>query len=546
MLEDFTHDINKKLLQFDGDASLKPCRANLPYTLDHVKEIKKCKEDIIYFLENYYYIINLDQGLIKPKLRDYQKELIKIYENNQRVVTLASRQAGKTSTTVGYILHYILFNEGKNVAILANVHSMAIEIISNLKQAFSLLPKWLQQGVKVWNERTIKLENKVNVYAAATSKQAIRGKSIGLLVLDELAIVSNTCWKGFASSVFPTISSAKTSKILITSTPLGKNHFYKIWESANNKTQWNGYIPYRIDWWQIPGRDEKWKEQSLKDLDNDLRAWQQEYGNSFAESGYTLIDGKILSGLVHKDPIVCNIDLHVKYKQFLSVYEEPKLNHKYLLSFDSAEMMEDTTGDPLAIQILDVTNLPIIQVASMNITSGISYLESPEIIIKLAQYYNDATVFIEQNSTGLEVANVLIGEDYDYQNVYYQKPNLPGYKTSKKTKKIGCSNLKFVIENSRLVLHDYTTIRQLETFVKKGNTYKADGSFKDDLVMSLIGGLFFMQDKDFDGIDKMDFVNGTINKTEEETETQVVYGIDDVIISADLLDLEDTSWMLDR
>jgi hypothetical protein len=228
------------------------------------------------------------------------------------------------------------------------------------------------------------------------------------------------------------------------------------------------------------------------------------------------------------------------------VYEEPKLNHKYLLSFDSAEMMEDTTGDPLAIQILDVTNLPIIQVASMNITSGISYLESPEIIIKLAQYYNDATVFIEQNSTGLEVANVLIGEDYDYQNVYYQKPNLPGYKTSKKTKKIGCSNLKFVIENSRLVLHDYTTIRQLETFVKKGNTYKADGSFKDDLVMSLIGGLFFMQDKDFDGIDKMDFVNGTINKTEEETETQVVYGIDDVIISADLLDLEDTSWMLDR
>lgn len=545
-LPDFTHDSKTgKLLQFDGDTSLKQCNATLTWTEEYVKEYIKCRDDIEYFLENYYYITTIDQGRIKIKLRNYQKNVINQYKNNLRCVTLASRQVGKTSLSVGYILHYIIFNVDKTVGILAQDHSMALEIMSMLKDAYSNIPKWLQQGVKVWNVKSIKLENNVKVYSSATSKNALRGRTISLLLLDELSAVSATTWKNFSLSVFPTISSSKTAQILITSTARGKNQFFKIWQGANDKSDWNGYTPIRIDYWEVPGRDENWKEQALKDLDGDRRAFSQEYGNSFMESGFTLIDGKTLMGLIHSQPIKFKLELPEKYSSYLNIYEEPQENHIYSIGVDSAEMTEDSVGDAIAIQILNTSQFPFKQVATMHIREGVSYLESPEICYQLGKFYNNSTIFIEQNSTGLEIANILIGEEYNYENVYFQKQTLPGYKTNKKTKKLGCSNLKLLVENGNIILNDFDTISQLGTFIKKGTSYKADSGYKDDCVMALIASIFFMQDKEFtlENIGEINYLKSTINKVDNEEDINsigVITELED--ISDQILNIVSNEW----
>jgi len=494
VLPDFEKDTKGKVLAFDGDTSLKPCKAHLEYTKEHIEEYMKCKNDIMYFIENYMYIVTMDQGSIKPVLRDYQRTIIQSYLDHKRNIVLASRQIGKTTTSIAYILWYILFHDTKSVAILANVHAMAIEIMSNLKISYSLLPKWLQQGVKVWNEKSIRLENGVKVYAAATSKNAIRGRSISLLVLDELSTVSPAIWNNFSQSVFPTISSSKESQIIITSTPFGRNHFYELWKGATDEKEWNGYKPLRVDWWEVPGRDDAWREQSLKDLSGDLRKWQQEYGNSFSESGYTLIDGKVLATIQDcAENIYHNIPLEKRYTDYIKVYETPLAGHIYSVGLDSSEMQEHSVGDSISIQVLDVTSVPFIQVATCNIRAGISYLEVPEIAVAIGNYYNTAYIFIEQNSTGLEIANNIVN-DIGYENIYYEK-KLPGYKTTKRTKRLGCSNLKMLVEGSYLILKDFETISQLTTFTKSHSSFKADSGYLDDAVMALLGAIFFMLDR---------------------------------------------------
>lgn len=541
-LPDFEYDTKGRLISFNGDTSLKGLKQPLAYTQDHITELLKCKNDIIYFAENYMYIMNLDEGMIKPKIRDYQKEMLKAYQDNRKTIVLSSRQSGKTTTFTIFILWCILFKEDFNVAILANVHSMAIEIMNNLKTSYALLPKWLMQGVRVWNERRIKLENNCIVYAAATSKNAIRGRAVSLLILDETAFVGNKSWDNFYNAVYPTISSSKTAKIVMVSTANGRNHFYNFWNEAVSGA--NGYKPVRVDYWQVPGRDEKWKAETIKGFGGNRQAqlkFAQEFGNDFLGSSNTLIPTEILNTLKAETPLNLNNYLHnisPTYHNYIKIYNMPEKGHRYVLSVDSAKVTINHVGDAICIQILDVTSLPFIQVATVIIREGLSYLEVPKLVKELVDLYGDVYTFIENNEgAGQSIADTLIGDDYELENVYWEKEGYPGYRTTTKSKKLGCSNLALLMDKQRLILQDWDTINQLGSFVKTKETYAADDNYYDDAVMSLIGAIYFIQDKEFDGVEKFDFVNGFNKKPEAPRDEDLV-----VIMPFDETPAEEMDW----
>lgn len=488
-LKDFTHDIDGNEIAFKCDTKLKPAGIKLAYTKEHVEEFMKCSKDWRYFIENYHHIVSLDEGVVKIKLRDYQLELIDNYINNRFNIVLASRQCGKTESYVGFILWYILFNQDKSVAILANKLKTTKGILRKVKQSYGLLPKYLQQGVVTWNTTEIVLQNGCSVYAAATTSSSIRSGSSNIVIIDECAFISHGTWSEFYESTYPTISSSKESKIIMVSTPNGMNHYYKFWQDAIDKK--NQFKPVRVDWWQVPGRDEKWKEQTIENTSQ--VSFNQEYGNSFLGSIQTLIDPKHITELKHAQPIECPIfdKLTENLHRYLNIYEPVKKNHVYAVGVDSAKMTEDNAGDGLGMQVLDITEFPIRQVATFFAEEGISYLSAPEIIVELCKYYNNALLFIENNEIGQEVANI-VHFDLEYEYTYFEKGNLPGFRTTKKTKRLGCTNLKLLVENNKLVLNDFTTISQLSTFIKKKTSYEAEKSYKDDLIMSLIAALYVL------------------------------------------------------
>ncbi len=489
MLNDFEFDINGNTISFDGNTNLKRIGTQLPFTKDHIEEYIKCSKNWKYFAEQYYFVLSLDEGLIKPKIRDYQEEIINSVIENRFNLLLASRQIGKSVSISIYILWYILFNKDKNVAILANKAATSVEILRSIKQAYELLPKWLQQGIKVWNTGSIRLENGCNVFAAATSSSSIRGRSINCLFIDEAAFIPRNVWENFYESTFPTISSSKDSKVIMVSTPNGLNHFYQFWKDSEEGR--NNYKRVRVDWWQVPGRDEKWKEDMLLSLGTVKFA--QEFGNSFQGSSFTLIENEFITKLKYLQPIESNIHkaFNKKVQSCLNIYEEPIKGREYVIGVDSAKMTEDNSGDALGMQIVDVSALPFKQVATFFAKDGINYLQAPDIICTLGNYYNTAMLFVENNEIGQEVANIC-HFDLEYDNVYFDKGNLPGYRTTKKTKRLGCSNLKILLESGKLTINDFETISQLSTFIRVKDSYKAESSYQDDLVMSLIGALYFM------------------------------------------------------
>src|SRR6056300_632099 len=300
-----------------GNENLKRKGTNIEWTEDKVQEFIKCAQDPIYFAEKYIQIVHVDRGLIPIRMYDYQKEIVEKITDNRRVTVVTSRQAGKTTTAVCVILHYVLFNEHRTVALLANKGDAAREILDRVKIAYEALPKWLQQGVVEWNKGSVEFENGCKILASATSSSAIRGKSISFLYIDETAFVEN--WDEFFASVFPTISSGNTTKILFTSTPNGLNHFYKTCEGAKQGT--NGYAFVEVPWQQVPGRDNEWKQETLAAMDFDLEKFAQEFECEFQGSSGTLLSSACLKTLVSRVPIA--------ESDGLKQYDRPSKDNKY-------------------------------------------------------------------------------------------------------------------------------------------------------------------------------------------------------------------------
>ena len=467
-----------------GNPNLKKANVMQEWTKEEVAEYAKCMKDPQYFIESYIRIVSLDEGLIPFKLYDFQKDMIGTFHNNRFTICKLPRQSGKSTTIIAYLLHYVLFNASVNVAILANKAATARDLLGRLQLAYENLPKWLQQGVMTWNKGSLELENGSKILAASTSASAVRGGSYNIIFLDEFAYVPSNVAEQFFSSVYPTISSGKTTKVMIVSTPHGMNMFYKLWTDAEN--QRNSYIPIEVHWSEIPGRDEAWKEETIKNTS--ASQFNSEFECEFLGSIDTLISPQKLRIMAYRSPLQSNAGL--------DLYEKPKEGHTYLLT---ADVSRGTKNDYSAFLVFDVSEMPYRIVAKFR-DNELKPLIFPSKIYDVARAYNQAFVLIEVNDIGEQVANAM-QFDLEYDNLIMSSMRgragqvlgagfsggraQLGVRTTKTVKRVGCSNLKQLIEDNKLIIEDLDIISELSTFIVKGQSFEADDGCTDDLVACL-------------------------------------------------------------
>jgi hypothetical protein len=461
------------------------------YTKDQVEEYIKCAEDPIYFCMNYIKIVNVDEGLVNFKMWDFQKEMLNLFKNNRFVITRCPRQVGKTTTSVGYLLWLTIFSESQNVAVLANKGSLARDILAKYQLAYENLPQWLQQGVVTWNKGNVELENGSKIVAASTSSSAIRGGSFNCVFLDEFAFVPNNIANEFFNSVYPVISSGKSTKIIIVSTPNGMNLFYKLWmDSIEGR---NNYKPFEIHWSMVPGRDEAWKEETIRNTSQ--RQFDQEFGCEFLGSSNTLISGYKLQQLRYINPIAEHDKMKIYEHPIKENQNDSKSDHLYCITVD---VSEGKNLDSSTFSVIDISTTPYKQVATYA-SSSISPILFPTVIVNAARYYNDAYVLVEINNNP-QVAD-FIHSDLEYENLLKvftgnKKPQQlsagfargiqMGLKMSPQVKQVGCSNLKTLIEGDKLIINDFDTYSELTTFEQHKTSFAAADGANDDLVMTLV------------------------------------------------------------
>jgi len=481
---------------YNGNSSLKRIGIDFSYSEEQVLEIAKCVKDPIYFIDNYCYIVTLDHGIQPFKLYDCQKTKIKLIHDNRKVILMEGRQQGKTTSAAAYILWYTLFQDNKSVAVLANKSATAREIMSRYQLMFEYLPPWMQQGIKTWNKGDIELENGSIVFTSATTAAGIRGKSVNLLYIDEAAIIPNTVADAFFTAVYPVISAGQTTKILITSTPLGYNHFWKFWNDAVNKN--NDFVPMYIPYWEIPGRDEKWALEQKRQL-GDLK-YNQEVLCKFLGSSLTLINSDTIEYMT-TCPTVYSKDGLDLYEYPINGQRDEDENlvtkpHTYVIVADTAK---GVGGDYSAFVIVDITEVPYKLVGKFR-DNKIAPMLYPTVIHKIAKDYNNAYVLIEVNSSE-QVAHIMHNE-LEYDNIIFVNRDTKkgqvvsggfgggktqlGVQTDKRIKRIGCFTFKALVEEKKLLIMDADTISEISTFIQVRDSYAADDGYHDDLVMPLV------------------------------------------------------------
>ena len=479
-----------------GNPLLKKANVATEFTKKQVEQYIKCKDDPIYFVKNYVKIVSLDEGLVPFKMWDFQEDIITKFHNSRFNIAKLPRQTGKSTTVVSYLLHYALFNDSVNIGILANKASTARDLLGRLQTAYENLPKWIQQGVISWNKGSMELENGSKILAASTSASAVRGMSFNIIFLDEFAFVPNHIAESFFSSVYPTITSGQSTKVIIISTPYGMNHFYKLWTDAVNGL--NGYEFSEVHWSQVPGRDAKWKQETISNTSE--RQFTQEFECEFLGSVDTLISAAKLRCLTFEEPI--------SRSKGLDIYVEPKKGSEYLLTVDVARGIG---GDYSAFIIFDITTVPY-SIAGKYRNNEIKPMLFPNVINDVARAYNNAWVLCEVNDVGDGVASIL-NYDLEYPNVLMSamrgragqiigqgfsgsKTQL-GVKMSITVKKQGCANLKQIVEDDKLLFRDYEILNELTTFIQKKQSWEADEGYHDDLVMCMVIFAWLVQQEYF-------------------------------------------------
>ena len=470
---------------YKGNPNLKPAAIEHAYDEAEIKEFIKCQKNPAYFIENYVNIVSIDEGLVPFKLYDFQKEMVGTFHSNRFTICKLPRQSGKSTTIISYLIHYVIFNDAVNVAILANKAATARDLLGRFQLAYEHLPEWMQQGVMNWNKGSLELENGSKIIAASTSASAVRGGSYNIIFLDEFAFIPANIAEQFFSSVYPTITAGQTSKVIIVSTPHGMNMFYKMWtEAVNEKSE---FVPIEVHWREVPGRDDAWKEQTVRNTSE--QQFLQEFECSFLGSINTLISPTKIQEIPYADPIESNAGF--------DVHEQPKKDAMYCICVDVAR---GGSNDYSAFTVIDISTVPYRMVAKYR-NNEIKPLIFPEIIYNIAVAYNNAYILVEINDIGGQIADAL-HYDLEYENIIMSqmrgrsgqvigsgfgegKSDL-GVRTTKAVKKIGCSNLKALIESDKLMVEDFDIIVELSNFVQKGASYEADESGTDDLVMCLV------------------------------------------------------------
>ena len=468
-----------------GNPNLKKANTQIEFTQEQVFEFVKCKEDPVYFTQNYIQIVSLDEGLVPFNMYPFQRKLIDNFHGNRFNICKMPRQTGKSTTVVSYLLHYAVFNDNVNIAILANKASTARDLLGRLQLAYENLPKWMQQGILSWNKGSLELENGSKILAASTSASAVRGGSYNVIFLDEFAFIPNHIADQFFASVYPTISSGQSTKVIIVSTPHGMNHFYRMWHDAERGK--NEYIPTEVHWSEVPGRDAKWKEQTIANTSD--AQFKVEFECEFLGSVDTLIAPSKLRTLIYDNP--------KKRNAGFDVYNDPIVNHDYVVTVDVAR---GVGKDYSAFVVVDITEFPH-QVVAKYRNSEIKPMLFPSIIYEIAKSYNEAFILCEVNDVGDQVASIL-QYDLEYQNLlmcsmrgragqivgqgFSGKKTQLGVKMSKTVKKVGCLNLKTMIEENKLLFTDYDIMSELTTFIQKHNSFEAEEGCNDDLAMCLV------------------------------------------------------------
>ena len=468
-----------------GNPLLKKANTAIEWTEEMMIEFLRCKEDPVYFAQNHVKIVSLDEGLTQFRPYDFQEKLINNFHENRFNICKMPRQTGKSTTVVSYLLHYAVFNDSVNIGILANKAATARELLGRLQTAYENLPKWMQQGILNWNKGSIELENGSKILAASTSASAVRGMSFNILFLDEFAFVPNHVADSFFASVYPTITSGKSTKVIIVSTPHGMNHFYRMWHDAER--QLNEYVPTDVHWSEVPGRDEKWKATTIKNTSE--AQFKVEFECEFLGSVDTLIAPSKLKSLVYENPRKRNAGL--------DVYQDPVKDHDYIVTVDVARGVGE---DYSAFIVADITEFPHKIVAKYR-NNEIKPMLFPNVIYEVSKSYNSAYILCEVNDVGDQVASI-IQYDLEYQNLlmcsmrgragqvvgqgFSGKKTQLGLKMSKTVKKVGSLNLKTLIEENKLLFCDYEIISELTTFISKKNSFEAEEGCNDDLAMCLV------------------------------------------------------------
>jgi hypothetical protein len=483
---------------YRNNPKLKPPGVQLNYTEEQLKEYVKCANDPVYFCKKYVKVKTLDKGVMPFELYDYQERFVRTIHENRFSISKWPRQSGKSTSVIGYICHYVTFNQSVSVAILANkLKTAKDELFAKLQLAYENLPQFLQQGVVEWNKTSFKLENGSRVICDATSSSAIRGGSFNLLLLDEYAFLPSHVAEEFYSSTYPTISAGTTTKLIIVSTPNGMNHFHKLWIDANrpegHKLK-NKFVPIEVSWRDVPitpggpRRDDAWAAEQIANTSEEQ--FQQEYGCSFLGSSNTLISSTKLNILAPEEFLS-------EDKEGIRTFREPNKDDVYFLM---ADVSRGQGSDYSAITVINGSKTPYEIVATYK-NNTVSPFHFPTIIKTIAEKYNNAYVLVETNDIGGQVANILYN-DLEYENLlmtvikgrkgqmlsqgFASNRSEFGLRTTAQTKKLGCSILKRLIEEDKILLNDDRIIQELMTFVSKSNTFKADDGHNDDLVMTLV------------------------------------------------------------
>ena len=539
-----------KSQKYLGNSNLKAAGVNVNFSEKQIEEYVRCSQDPLYFIKHYVKIVSLDKGLVPFDPYEFQEEMIEAVHTNRFVICKMPRQSGKSTTMVSFLLHYILFNQNMSVAILANKLATARELLGRLKLAYEYLPIWLQQGVVEWNKGSIVLENGSKVLAAATSSSAVRGGSFNCIMLDEFAYVPQNVAEEFFSSVYPTITSGKETKVIIVSTPKGLNMFYRIWVNANKRPGEEGkneYYPIEVHWSDVPGRDDEWKKQTISNTS--LEQFRTEFETEFLGSVHTLIHPEKLKCMVYRTPEYFN-------NEGLRVYARPQPNHKYVLVVDTSRGQGQ---DYHAFSVVDVSQIPYRVVATFR-NNQLAPMLYPNAIYPIARQYNNAYVLVEINDIGQQVADIL-HDDLEYDNLIYVQMQgrkgqivnggfgkggsaMKGVKTSTAVKRIGCSILKNLIEDTKLIVEDFGVVDELCTFVAKGDSFEAEDNHHDDLAMTLVLFSWLTTQayfKDITGSDiRKDLYEDQMKNLEEE---MTPFGfVDDGSDSRTMVDDSGTTW----
>jgi hypothetical protein len=468
-----------------GNPNLKKANTPIEFSQENIIEFMRCKQDPVYFAKKYIKIVSLDEGLVPFNLYPFQEKLVNNFHNNRFNICKMPRQTGKSTTVVSYLLHYAVFNDNVNIGILANKAKIAIDLLGRLQTAYENLPRWMQQGIIAWNKGSLELENGSKILAASTSASAVRGMSFNILFLDEFAFVPNHVAEDFFASVYPTISSGTQTKVIIVSTPRGMNHFYRMWHDAERGK--NEYVPTDVHWSEVPGRDEYWKQQTIANTSE--QQFKVEFECEFLGSVNTLINPAVLRNMAYDSPIQKNAGL--------DIYESPVKNHNYIVTVDVARGLGN---DYSAFIVFDVTQFPYKVVAKYR-NNEIKPMLFPNVILDVAKGYNNAYLLVEVNDIGDQVASIL-QYDLEYENLlmasmrgragqvvgqgFSGKKTQLGVRTTSAVKKLGCSNLKTMIEDNKLLTCDYEIISELTTFAQKHNSFEAEEGCNDDLAMCLV------------------------------------------------------------